>query len=72
MRISLKEIAYPGLKVGDDVLSKVVDPLIMALHECKVLVLVGLECRELIVLPAGLVVFEVLDDMIVEEGLQYV
>ena len=67
---SLKELTNSGLKLGDHVFSEVANPLVVALKESKILVLIGLELLELLILPASLVVFEVLDNVIIEEGLQ--
>ena len=40
---SLKEFADSGLQLGDDVLSEVANPLVMALKESKIFILIGLE-----------------------------
>ena len=69
---SLKKIADAALKIEDDVLAEVRDPLIMALDEGKILVLVGLEGLKLGILPAGLILLEVSRDVVREEGLQQV
>ena len=70
MKSSLKEFANSGFKLRDHILSQVSDPLIVALKECEILVFVGLELLEIFVLPAGLVVFQMLDNVIIEECLQ--
>ena len=67
---SLKELTNSGLKLGDHVFSEVTNPLIVALKESKILILIGLELLELLILPASLVVFEMLDNVIIEESLQ--
>ena len=70
MKSSLKEFANSGFKLRDHILSQVSDPLIVALKECEILVFVGLELLEIFVLPACLVVFQMLDNVIIEECLQ--
>ena len=67
---SLKEFTDTALKLRHNVLSKVGNPLVMALHECEILIFVGLEVFEFGILPACLVVLEVLGDVIIEEGLE--
>ena len=69
---SLKKVADAALKIEDDVLAEVRDPLIMALDESEILVLVGLEGLKLGILPAGLILLEVSRDVVREEGLQQV
>ena len=69
---SLKKIADAALKIEDDVLAEVRDPLIMALDESEILVLVGLESLKLGILPACLILLEVSRDVVREEGLQQV
>ena len=69
---SLKEFTDTALKLRHNVLSKVGNPLVMALHECEILIFVGLEVFEFGILPACLVVLEVLGDVIIEEGLEEV
>ena len=70
MAVSLKEFADSGLELGHDVLPEVVEPLVVALHERQVLVLVGLERLELVVLPARLVALQVLHNVVIEVSLQ--
>ena len=70
MKSSLKEFANSGFKLRDHILSQVSDPLIVALKECEILIFVGLELLEIFVLPACLVVFQMLDNVIIEECLQ--
>ena len=72
MKSSLKEFANSGFKLRDHILSEVSNPLLVALKECKVLIFVGLELLEIFILPACLVVFQMLDNMIIEESLQEV
>ena len=72
MKSSLKEFANSGFKLRDHILSQVSDPLIVALKECEILVFVGLELLEIFVLPACLVVFQMLDNVIIEECLQQI
>ena len=70
MKSSLKEFANSGLKLRYHILSEVTDPLVVALKECKILIFVGLELLEIFILPACFVVFQMLDNVIVEESLQ--
>ena len=70
MKSSLKEFANSGLKLRYHILSEVSDPLVVALKECKILIFVGLELLEIFILPACFVVFQMLDNVIVEESLQ--
>ena len=49
---SLEEVADSGLQLGNHVLPEVADPLGVALQECQILLLVGLEVLELLILPA--------------------
>ena len=70
MKSSLKEFANSGFKLRDHILSQVSDPLIVALKECEILIFVGLELLEIFIFPACLVVFQMLDNMIIEESLQ--
>ena len=70
MKSSLKEFANSGFKLRDHILSQVSDPLIVALKECEILIFVGLELLEIFVLPACLVVFQMLDNVIIEKCLQ--
>jgi len=48
----LEEVADSGLQLGNHVLPEVADPLGVALQECQILLLVGLEVLELLILPA--------------------
>ena len=66
----MKEFANSGLKLRYHVLSEVSNPLVVALKECKILIFVGLELLEIFILPACLVVFQMLDNVIIEESLQ--
>ena len=68
--VSLKKFADSGLELGHHVLPEVAEPLVVALHERQVLVLVGLERLELVVLPARLVALQVLHDVVIEVSLQ--
>jgi hypothetical protein len=70
VKSSLKEFANSGFKLRDHILSQVSDPLIVALKECEILIFVGLELLEIFVLPACLVVFQMLDYVIIKECLQ--
>ena len=70
MKSSLKEFANSGFKLRDHILSQVSDPLIVALKECEIFIFVGLELLEIFVLPASLVVFQMLDNVIIKECLQ--
>ena len=66
----MKEFANSGLKLRHHVLSEVSNPLVVALKECKILIFVGFELLEIFILPACLVVFKMLDNVIIEESLQ--
>ena len=66
----MKEFANSGLKLRHHVLSEVSNPLVVALKEYKILIFVGLELLEIFILPACLVVFKMLDNVIIEESLQ--
>ena len=70
MKSSLEEFANSGLKLRYHILSEVSNPLVVALKECKILIFVGLELLEIFILPACFVVFQMLDNVIVEESLQ--
>jgi len=69
---SLKKIADAALEIEDDVLTEVRDPLIMALDEGEILILVGLEGLKLGSLPAALILLQVPRDVVREEGLKQV
>ena len=70
MKSSLEEFANSGFKLRYHILSEVSNPLVVALKECKILIFVGLELLEIFILPACFVVFQMLDNVIVEESLQ--
>ena len=67
---SLKEFAHATLELRDDVFTEVGNPLVMALDEREIFLLVGLQSFEFSVLPAGLVLSEMSCDVIREEVLQ--
>ncbi len=66
----MKERGCAGLEFRDHVLAEVAEPLLMALKECDIALLIGLEGLKLGVLPAGIVALQVLHDVVFEEGLQ--
>ena len=55
----MKEVTNAALKLRNDIFAEVGDPLIVALNEGEILILIGLQGLELSVLPAGLVLLEV-------------
>ena len=63
----MEELTDALLKLGDDIFSEIGDPLIMALNEGEILLLVGGEGIELGGLPALLVLLKVLGNMVLEE-----
>ena len=63
----MKEIASANLKLRDNVFSEVSNPLVVALDEGKIAILIGLKAFEFRVLPALLILVDVFCDVIIEE-----